>query len=101
MNQLEELDAYAKRVLATIPETQRVLVTAHDAFRYLGRAYGIEVKGNSGAEHLSPRPVCATWKSSLILLWSVIFQQSLWKARLPIKMCAHWLKGRRRAVIQW
>ncbi len=48
INELKELDAYAKRVLATIPESQRVLVTAHDAFRYLGRAYGIEVKGIQG-----------------------------------------------------
>lgn len=46
--QLEELDAYAKERLATIPESKRVLVTAHDAFGYLGRAYGLEVKGIQG-----------------------------------------------------
>jgi manganese/zinc/iron transport system substrate-binding protein len=46
--ELEELDAYAKTQLATIPEEQRVLVTAHDAFRYFGRAYGIEVRGIQG-----------------------------------------------------
>ena len=45
---LEALDAYAKAVMATIPETQRVLVTAHDAFQYLGRAYSIEVRGIQG-----------------------------------------------------
>jgi len=45
IKQLEALDAYAKQAMATIPESQRVLVTAHDAFRYLGRAYGIEVRG--------------------------------------------------------
>lgn len=48
IEKLKQLDAYAKQVLATIPESQRVLVTAHDAFRYLGRAYGIEVKGIQG-----------------------------------------------------
>ncbi|WP_309386788.1 metal ABC transporter solute-binding protein, Zn/Mn family [Cerasicoccus frondis] len=45
---LEQLDAYAREALASIPENQRYLVTAHDAFNYLGRAYGIEVKGIQG-----------------------------------------------------
>ncbi len=45
---LEELDAYAEEAMATIPEEQRVLVTAHDAFNYMGRAYGIEVRGIQG-----------------------------------------------------
>ncbi|MGJ8651736.1 MAG: metal ABC transporter solute-binding protein, Zn/Mn family [Opitutaceae bacterium] len=48
VSKLKALDAYAKRVMATIPEKQRVLVTAHDAFNYLGRAYGIEVRGIQG-----------------------------------------------------
>lgn len=34
--------------VAEIPEEQRVLITAHDAFRYFGRAYGIEVIGVQG-----------------------------------------------------
>ncbi|MFC0019230.1 metal ABC transporter solute-binding protein, Zn/Mn family [Roseibacillus persicicus] len=46
--ELEALDQYARESLATIPPGQRVLVTAHDAFGYLGRAYGIEVKGIQG-----------------------------------------------------
>ena len=45
---LKALDTYARQVLETIPEGQRVLVTAHDAFNYLGRAYGIEVRGIQG-----------------------------------------------------
>lgn len=48
VTRLKALGAYAKRVMATIPDKQRVLVTAHDAFRYLGRAYGIEVRGIQG-----------------------------------------------------
>jgi manganese/zinc/iron transport system substrate-binding protein len=31
-----------------IPEEQRVLVTAHDAFNYFGRQYGMEVRGLQG-----------------------------------------------------
>lgn len=46
--ELEKLDAYARQVLASVPEQQRVLVTAHDAFSYLGRAYGIRVRGIQG-----------------------------------------------------
>ncbi len=45
---LEQLDAYVRRVIQSIPERQRVLVTAHDAFSYFGRAYGIEVRGIQG-----------------------------------------------------
>ena len=47
-DQLEALDAYAKAAISTIPKSQRVLVTAHDAFQYLGRAYSIEVRGIQG-----------------------------------------------------
>ncbi|TLS53757.1 manganese transporter [Paenibacillus antri] len=46
--ELEALDAYARERIATIPEGQRVLVTAHDAFGYFGKAYDIEVRGLQG-----------------------------------------------------
>lgn len=46
--ELETLDAYVRKVIASIPQQQRVLITAHDAFNYFGRAYGIEVKGIQG-----------------------------------------------------
>lgn len=45
---LDALNAYASDVLGTIPENQRVLVTAHDAFNYMGRRYGLEVVGIQG-----------------------------------------------------
>jgi manganese/zinc/iron transport system substrate-binding protein len=45
---LAKLHEYAKAELAKVPERQRVLVTAHDAFRYFGRAYGVEVRGIQG-----------------------------------------------------
>jgi manganese/zinc/iron transport system substrate-binding protein len=47
-SKLDGLDAYSKRCFKSIPEKSRVLVTAHDAFNYLGRAYGLEVKGIQG-----------------------------------------------------
>lgn len=46
--ELEKLDRYVREVVASIPESQRVLVTAHDAFGYFGRAYGIEVRSVQG-----------------------------------------------------
>jgi len=45
---LVALDARVRERIATIPPGRRVLVTAHDAFRYFGRAYGIEVVGVQG-----------------------------------------------------
>jgi len=47
-NKLEALDTYARDSIASIPEGRRVLVTAHDAFGYLARAYGLEVRGIQG-----------------------------------------------------
>lgn len=45
---LAELHDYAKTQMARIPKDRRVLVTAHDAFRYFGRAYDVEVRGIQG-----------------------------------------------------
>ncbi len=45
---LAKLHEWTKKELAEVPKERRVLVTAHDAFRYFGRAYGIEVRGIQG-----------------------------------------------------
>jgi manganese/zinc/iron transport system substrate-binding protein len=45
---LSDLDDYVRKRTATIPPGQRVLVTAHDAFGYFGRAYDIDVRGLQG-----------------------------------------------------
>jgi manganese/zinc/iron transport system substrate-binding protein len=47
-DRLQTLDDYARQSIASIPIGQRVLVTAHDAFNYMSRAYGIEVMGIQG-----------------------------------------------------
>ncbi len=46
--ELAALDRFARERIAEIPPARRVLVTAHDAFGYLGVAYGIEVVGIQG-----------------------------------------------------
>ncbi len=45
---LNELDGEAELALKDIPEERRVLITAHDAFRYFGDRYKIEVRGIQG-----------------------------------------------------
>lgn len=48
---LEELAALDDEVRAsaqTVPADRRVVITAHDAFNYFGRAYGFEVRGLQG-----------------------------------------------------
>jgi manganese/zinc/iron transport system substrate-binding protein len=46
--ELAALEAYVRDVLASVPADRRVLVSAHDAFGYFGRAYGFEVIGIQG-----------------------------------------------------
>ena len=45
---LAELDEYVLRQAQRVPRERRVLITAHDAFNYFGRAYGFEVRGLQG-----------------------------------------------------
>ncbi len=46
--ELAVLAKYTAGVLASVPDHSRVLVTAHDAFNYFGKAYGFEVVGIQG-----------------------------------------------------
>ncbi len=50
---LHNLDAEVKSTLESIPHEQRILITAHDAFKYYGHAYNIEVRGLQGISTLS------------------------------------------------
>lgn len=47
-DRLEKLDALGKRWIDSIPAQQRILITSHDAFRYFGRRYGLQVEGIQG-----------------------------------------------------
>ncbi|MDC0308349.1 zinc ABC transporter substrate-binding protein [Planctomycetaceae bacterium] len=46
--ELAELHQYTKQAIASIPESSRVLITAHDAFGYFSTAYDIPVKALQG-----------------------------------------------------
>jgi manganese/zinc/iron transport system substrate-binding protein len=50
---LTELHREILEKAAQLPEEQRVIVTSHDAFRYLGRRYGFEVRGLQGISTVS------------------------------------------------
>lgn len=45
---LMELSAFAKNAIATIPQEQRILITAHDAFQYFARSTGLTVASIQG-----------------------------------------------------
>ncbi|NEM97868.1 metal ABC transporter solute-binding protein, Zn/Mn family [Pontibacter burrus] len=53
LGKLGQLHASTKQAIASIPEQQRILITAHDAFGYFGKAYGIEVRGLQGISTVS------------------------------------------------
>lgn len=46
--ELKTLDDACRKQFEAIPQDRRVLITAHDAFHYFGRAYGVEVKAIQG-----------------------------------------------------
>jgi ABC-type Zn uptake system ZnuABC Zn-binding protein ZnuA len=48
VKKLDSLDAWVKLEIETIPPEKRLLITSHDAFRYFGKAYGLEVRGLQG-----------------------------------------------------
>ncbi|MGM0440543.1 MAG: metal ABC transporter solute-binding protein, Zn/Mn family [Chlamydiota bacterium] len=46
--QLEELDNWCRQQMDTVPVSRRYIITAHDAFNYLGIAYNAKVVGLQG-----------------------------------------------------
>lgn len=46
--ELNSLEGEIRASIARLPNERRLLITSHDAFRYFGRAYGIQVEGIQG-----------------------------------------------------
>lgn len=46
--QIREAHAWAQEQMEAIPPKRRVMITAHDAFKYLGQRYQMEVRGLQG-----------------------------------------------------
>ena len=53
VQKLHALDRHVESTIAMIPKKRRILITAHDAFGYFGRAYDIKVIGLQGMSTLS------------------------------------------------
>lgn len=50
---LDSLNSAVENKIGSIPEGKRILITAHDAFSYFGRAYGLDVRGLQGISTVS------------------------------------------------
>jgi manganese/zinc/iron transport system substrate-binding protein len=50
---LDSLHEAIRLQLATLPKDRRIMITAHDAFNYFGRAYGLQVRGLQGLSTVS------------------------------------------------
>lgn len=48
LKQLDSLDNFVRTRILEIPENQRILVTAHDAFGYFGDSYNVKVEALQG-----------------------------------------------------
>jgi len=48
LTKVAKTHAYIQAEIGQVPEPQRVLITAHDAFGYFARTYGFEVRGLQG-----------------------------------------------------
>lgn len=48
LEELENLDNYIRNRVKELPVEQRILITAHDAFKYFGHEYGFRVMGLQG-----------------------------------------------------
>ena len=46
--ELDELEKYIMDRVSELPKENRILITAHDAFNYFGKAYDFEVRGLQG-----------------------------------------------------
>ncbi|MCP4902836.1 MAG: zinc ABC transporter solute-binding protein [bacterium] len=51
--ELEALDERVREMVSDLDPADRILITAHDAFAYFGRAYGFEVRGLLGVSTAS------------------------------------------------
>ena len=51
-NEIDAITEWAQAELNSIPEDKRILITSHDAFRYLGESFGIKVISLQGISTL-------------------------------------------------
>ena len=62
-SELRQVDTWIKTQVATIPPTQRKLVTTHDALGYYVKAYGLSFEGALGGLSTEEKPTAARVKT--------------------------------------
>ncbi len=62
-SELRQVDTWIKTQVATIPPTQRKLVTTHDALGYYVKAYGLSFEGALGGLSTEEKPTAARVKA--------------------------------------
>lgn len=63
IKELEQLDQWISQQIKTIPESQRRLVTTHDAFQYYAKAYGLDITGTLIGISTEEQPSAQTVKN--------------------------------------
>ena len=63
ITELEQIDQWIIKQIATIPQNQRKLVTTHDAFQYFTTAYGLEMAGTLIGISTEEQPSAQTVKN--------------------------------------
>ncbi|MEO1634781.1 MAG: zinc ABC transporter substrate-binding protein [Cyanobacteria bacterium J06631_9] len=66
--QLTQLDAWIQQQVDTVPESQRVLVTTHDALGYYAEAYGIRIEAALESFSTEARPSAADLRALIDLV---------------------------------
>ncbi|MEM7063336.1 MAG: zinc ABC transporter substrate-binding protein [Cyanobacteria bacterium P01_B01_bin.77] len=66
--QLTQLDSWIQQQVATVPESQRVLVTTHDALGYYANAYGIRIEAALASFSTEARPSAADLRELIDLV---------------------------------
>ncbi len=59
ISQLEQMDAWIQSQVATVPESQRTLISTHDALGYYANAYSIEIEPALDSFSTEARPSAA------------------------------------------
>ncbi len=63
ITELRQVDQWITEQIATIPQSQRKLVTTHDAFQYFTKAYGLEMAGTLIGISTEEQPSAQTVKN--------------------------------------
>nr|WP_120490996.1 anchored repeat ABC transporter, substrate-binding protein [Corynebacterium lactis] len=88
--ELTDLDAYVRDAIASIPKARRHLVTTHDGYGYLGKAYDLDIAG-----FITPNPSVEPSSRDLVAL-----TRTLENLKVPAVFLEPSLEGRAGALTE-